>query len=310
MKTTMKRFFSGMMALSLAFCGTSIVSAEDVTDLSAGGSLVLEPELSEPNILVTVPTADEDKIVLNPFNIGGTGQVYSASYEIINNSNIPVSVSFSAIVELTNVTLAQKAPAATGDKQAMINLSYTDGLGKTTTTVMKTAKSTEGDNANVVSVATAMAPLGGAVKFNFTGSTTVNPTKDGSDDPWTEEDTIKATVAYKFTPNVFATYNIVKTVALYSTDLNAITVDNGTELEAVIAKLPTRVLGDGKELPVTWKCTTTDGYKADTAGKYTFVPMVKDDPDEEYDDGIYTIADGIAEKSSIEVTVEAAANNG
>lgn len=292
---TMKRFFSGMLALSLAFGGTSIVNAAQtspVTNLADGGSLGFTADFTAPTISVVVPTADDAKIVLNPFNIGGTGQIYSADYKIINNCDIPVSVSLVSTLTLANtVNLATKAPSATAEgKQALINLAYTDGTGKTTVTAMKSST-----DPNSVSISTPMAPKGGVVKFGFTGSTNVSPTKNGALEPWNNTDTITATVAYNFTPNLYATYNVTKTATLYASDADTYTVANGTAEQAVKAMLPTHILGDTKvEVGVVWECN--EAYNATTAKEYIFTAKVADI-------NIYNVSVAMP---TVKVTVEAA----
>lgn len=275
MKNTMKRMLSGIMAMTMV-CGVTSISAfaEGAAELEKDSVEISSGEVTLPEIEVEVPS-QSDTIVINPFDIGATGQIYSGDFEVINKSEVPLTLTFTAAkVTGENITIAAKAPAATGAKSAMVNFVYTDGLGKATTKVLS---ETETD----IAVSTAMAPYGGSVKYTFTGSTTINPTKTEGSDPWTSSDKITVSNAFKFTANTYATYEIKKTLALYSGTATEMTVAADATDEDILAKLPSSILGDGKELPVTW--TNAENVWTAELDTTTYENITD----------IYTVADGL-----------------
>lgn len=243
MKNTVKRMLSGLVAMSMVMGSAISVSAAENTNLETLGSQEVKAENTEvvtPLINVTV-SSNTVALQLNPFNLGGTGQINTGNIEIVNNSEIPIAVAITGakVTPSSGISIVSKAPAATvTEKQALVNLVYTDGTGKATTKALTT-------EAQDISIATAMTPLGGKVSYKLSGSTTVAPAGG-----WVSgTDKISVTNTFTFTPQLYTEYNITKTLALYSGVSSEVTLAADDETY----KLPSSVLGDSKiEVPVVW----------------------------------------------------------
>lgn len=308
-----KRMLSAILAMSMVM-GMSSVTAfaedagiDDVADAGANAFEAVNDGYVEPTINVTVPTSGT--VVLDPFNINQKGQVSSPDFKIINNSNVPLTATIKGAnaIGSENMNILQKA-VNDGTKWAVVSINVTDGLGKTTSKVVP-AGALDSDNKpdltkgiDVTATAT-MAPMGGVVKFNYSG-TSAAVLAEGT--AWDGEETITVSNTYAFVVQPFVKYDIKKTMISSVTEL---TVENGTA--ATDIDFPATVLGDGKEVPVTWVC---EGYNASTAGNYTFTAKLDTttDLDSSTDgtqsvasSGIYTIAENVT-MPTITVTVEEA----
>lgn len=304
-----KRMLSAILAMSMvmgmssvtAFAAdeTTVVTTE-VTNLAAAAAQNFSAENKEitiPDINVTVPTSGE--IVLDPFNISQKGQITSADFKVINNSQVPLTVTIkNAKAVGTNVDIVSKA-RKDGTKWAMVNMNIIDGLGKATTKVLTT-------EVQDIAVATAMAPMGGVVKYKFSGSSAdviTATTTDGDGNAtaidWNSTaDKVTVSNTFAFTMNSYAVYEIKKTMV---SSMTAVTVEKGSdEATNVESTFPATVLGDGKEVPVTWKCVDNAGadatYNAAEAATYTFKAVVADAD-------IYKVAENVT-MPTITVTVE------
>lgn len=288
-----KRMFSAILAIAMtmsmgavtAFAdGEETTTATEAADAETTAAKVFEATsdgVTLPSIDVSVPTSGT--IAINPYNLKGTGQIYSADFKVTNKSEVPIVLTLkdakvsATTTEGETFSIVTKAPTATATtKDALVNLVVTDGLGKSTTTVLKT------DNTDV-KVATAMAPLGGTVSYTYTGTTSVSPAN-----AWTNADVITASNAFVFTAQTYTEYKNIAKVTLPTGQATAITVDVDSNADAddinaaVLAALPSTILGDSKELPVTWEA----GEEKDDATVYTAaIP--------EANSGIYAIKDNV-----------------
>lgn len=286
-----KRLLSVLLAATMTMGATSISAfAEDINnmgDLAGTQSFEASGEAKVPTINITVPTTGT--IVLDPFNLEQNGQITSADFKIINNSDIPVSVSLTeakATTQADTFKIVSKALTTT-DKWAVININITDGLNKTTSKVLDST-----DAGQNIAVSTPMAPLGGIVKYKYSGTAALNPEEE-----WTNSDKITVSNTFSFTMNTVAKYHIIKSFSA----VNDLTVANGTE-EANLG-LPETLIGDSKiEFPVEWQCVDADGneatYEADTAGAYTFQAVIPTGNEKYYSSAI--------ELPKVTVTVEEA----
>lgn len=271
-----KRILSAVLAMSMVFGMTSVTAfaeGEEATTelaalagLSSGQAFSAEnEEIKMPTISVTVPTTGT--IVIDPFNTAQGGQIDSTEQTIINNSNIPLSVTFkgSTATGSTGVSIVAKAPTD-GSKWAVVNLAITDGLNKATTKVLSAT-------AQDISVATPIAPKGGIVKFKYNGTCATSITKEGATAWNGESDTITAATTFVFTPQAYTTYTAAKTLVINNLPTVAVDVAKGASIDEVLPLLPKTAIGDGKEFPITWACETYDG---NTAAEYTFTVATVD----------------------------------
>lgn len=263
-----KRMLSAILAMSMVMGMSSVTAfADDFDKLDDANGASFEATGSAedlPTINVTVPTSGE--ITLDPFNMNQLGQIASADFKIINNSNVPLSVTVkSAKAEGTGVEIVAKAATDTS-KWAVVNMNVTDGIGKTTKKVLST---TEQD----IAVATAMAPKGGIVKYSYDGTTAITP-----ETAWAESDSIKVSNTFAFTMNSYTTYSVAKAITCSMTATSVEAESAAADVDALIATFPTTVIGDSKiEIPVTWTCGADNAdYKDDVAGDYTFTAVVAD----------------------------------
>jgi hypothetical protein len=260
MKNSMKRMLSAVMAITMVASATSATAFADVSDASADKTSVSDLNgtafsagnngVEMPAIKVSVPTTNV--ISIDPYNTLNKGQISSNDNIIINYSNVPMSVKLTSVkAEGTGVTI--EAKAKTDDsKWAVVSLAVTDGANKETTKVLS---GTEQE----IAVSTAMAPYGGVVKFNVTGTCALDPAT-----AWGSTDKVNVSATYKFTPNTYATYEVTKaptTTAAWFWDKTQATEITLTGDEATVAELnlPKTISNGGKELPVIWKYTNGDG---------------------------------------------------
>lgn len=288
-----KRMLSAILAMSMVMGMSSVTAfAADIDDVANAGQNTFSAENEgyvEPTINVTLPTSGA--ISLDPFNINQQGQIFSANYKIINNSNVPLAVTIKGAkaVGTEGFAMVDKA-LKDGSKWAMVSINVTDGLGKATTKLV--GASTDGVD---VAVATDMAPMGGIVKFSYTGQTA---DVLSSDLTWTTTDKVTVSNTYSFTIKPFVKYDIKKTMV---SSVTAVNYDLYTDVNeddestipadeaAIVATFPATVLGDGKEVPVTWEYVAAgegDEYDGTAVGTYKFKAVVTDD-------SIYNVAENV-----------------
>ncbi len=301
-----KRMLSAILAMSMVMgMGTVTAFAADGPIDPNGDSVdVTNDGYEAPVIDVTVPTITKGTgITLDPYNIAGKGQIYSPEYKVVNNSNVPVVFTLKGAVASSDTVDIVAKKLTNGTKWASVSVSITDGLEKTTTKVVPMA----GENVLGVDVVgtTYMAAYGGTASFKYTGMCADNVTaiEGEAEEPavWNEDDAITVSAKYSFAPVQCTNVSVTKALKVSTT---AITVENGTTVDNIVFPV---VLGDGKEIPVTWKCVDAGGsdatYDANTAGDYKFTATITA---EAKASGLYSIAESITTWPTITVTVEEA----
>lgn len=225
---------AGLMAMSLVTSAFATSTTTDVTDASKGATVKVTGESIVPTIKLVVPNGG--KIVLNPYamkikaTLDGkatssdsdplTDKVLSAVNYIENQSDVAVKVGVTVTgTAATGVTFAKASVAETAnkDKQVFVQLvmksvSVADYGNKATTpitldpdddtklTLSATAVTLKAEDQITLDAGTgsALSSTGtaeGILAFQFQGDTSATPTT-----PWTNRDTVGATLAFTFAP--------------------------------------------------------------------------------------------------------------
>ncbi len=212
----LKGFLATLMATTMVLGGTIGVFASSdpkVIDSDTDGAYTTtvsgSSEITTPEIKITVPT--DLSLTINPYNIGGTGQITSADQYIKNESNVGIAVGMELYAtkgEESKITLATAAlKGSETTKSAFIYADVVSSDGETATHATSynarsdgqilLAIGTEGQHTTKTKMITLDAGNNEATyaAYRFQGEVATN-----NKEAWTDKDILTVNVVFNFTP--------------------------------------------------------------------------------------------------------------
>lgn len=259
MKNT-KRILSAVMAMTMVAGMTSVnafadAATQNKSGVAEGVGFAADSTAVVPLISVVLP--DTAAVKVDPYNLAGKGQIYSGNAVIENHSDVPVTIGFTNLLatatEDSGIKVVKKLTTPTEDyNEATVALKVTDGLNKATSIALSVdavgedGKAIDGSvTAKATVISQAMAPWGGKMKVNVTGTTT--PTANILKD-YTNKDNITVSFAYDINAQPFK--QISATTAV--TNANVMKANGLADGKFTNDELPDTLIYGTVEVPVKW----------------------------------------------------------